>query len=180
MSYYFETQGTETLNWFIDMPYQKDSYTGLVDLFRTVRFCIRLSAAVFLNHGLICMSLIIWQMYCFWLKKADTWNWWQGHSIRTHPLLKKLMLPFEIVNMIGYSIKKLSVLLCPIRWLFHTWSLKISTSLWIIGIFRNARSLLNKLFDQFEKPYWRQLASETYISKFQNGRSGAVFKLEVP
>ena len=59
MSYYFETQGTETLNWFIDMPYQKDSYTGLVDLFRTVRFCTRLSANVFLNYGLIYMSLII-------------------------------------------------------------------------------------------------------------------------
>ena len=42
------------------MPDQRDSYTGLVDdLVKTVRFYARLSAAVFLNHSLVCMSLII-------------------------------------------------------------------------------------------------------------------------
>ena len=44
---------------FTDMPDQKDSCTGLVDLFVTDRFHARLSTAVFLNHRLTYISLII-------------------------------------------------------------------------------------------------------------------------
>ena len=69
---------------FTDMPDQKDSCTGLVDLFVTDRFHARLSTAVFLNHRLIYIyqsDNFITKLCCFWLKKVGTWNSCLYHNL---------------------------------------------------------------------------------------------------
>lgn len=66
---------------------------------------------------------------------------------------------WKIKNMVGCTIWKLSTL----QWLFHTLFLKMSASLWIIGIIKKARGFLQKKHN-----YVSQLCPVKNKKRFQN------------